>query len=255
MAIRNIFEHPLFVNAKKDFSNFLVGPQQQTNQMFQPKTPSRSLDNLFSGLKDLGQGIAGGVAQITKNVTDLITKYTSPSTYVEPAVRRFGISTPLALGLGIAADLAVPGGGKNKAARIFSLKTGEIQGKLTQKAAELSDESYLFHQTPFSNIKSIIKEGLIPNKNYNFENSKKGVYFSNDASDTEYVMRQSSSKENALLRLKTGGPNDYWSYKNSYGIPDENTLNSLFFKRKISPDDLEVWTGKYWVPLKSIKTK
>lgn len=139
----------------------------------------------------------------------------------------------------------------SKKAIIKQSNTGEVVGDQTLRARELSDDSHVFHLTPIQNLKSIVKEGLVPLKNANFDNSKKGVYFSTDPANSEYVMRQAGkvAKNNVLIRIKTNGIDDYWTFKNLTAYEDSDTLNSIYYKKTIKPQYLEIWNGSQWQQL------
>src|SRR3990167_4844430 len=74
------------------------------------KWDNSAVNNLFESLKNLGQGIAGGVASLTEKITTPITKF--PGGYVSESLQKKGVSPLLAIGAGITADIIFPGGGK-----------------------------------------------------------------------------------------------------------------------------------------------
>ena len=103
MALRNIFEEPLFINIKEQFTpkpEFL----QRTTPSVEPTGLRQFAETLPSALGTLGRTLAE-----------------APGRPVEEALTARGVAPGLALGAGFAADIAtpLPGGEFKKAPRVF----------------------------------------------------------------------------------------------------------------------------------------
>lgn len=90
-------------------NQFQGGAKSQAESLVQNKTVQQGLE----ASKAIGQQVAKPIlSTVQKSVNPVVNTLTAPgSTYVTPTLEKFGVSPAIAVGAGIAADIAAPGPG------------------------------------------------------------------------------------------------------------------------------------------------
>ena len=120
----------------------------------------------------------------------------------------------------------------------------ETQSVRERRIDEINKQEYQYHATTGQAVWSIYEQGLKPNRGH----AGDGIYFAPNAQEALDWTASSSTGGTTLLRVKTKTLKE----KYSWGVLDES---ESFADKKINRNDIEIRSGKEWMPLSEFKKR